>query len=203
MELKQKLSTQMHDLMNQMSVLLLQIDLGDRVKDQHALQKSSRQLFEGLKEMQMLLRLHLDRLKINRLDQPLCNAPQDALGRHEVLIEAAGIETEVHCDPDIVALYDALLVSTVISSAVFRALNSKAKRMVLHAEPSDGGYLFSVEDDGVLHGDDHVPIAEDERVDVLIGREVARGHSRGERQGRFSVGQSEQLGGNHITLWIP
>ncbi len=202
MEIQKRISKQMHDLMNQMGVMLLQIDMGAG-DDPLALQKSSRLLYEDLLDLQMLLRMHLGTLKLNRMDTPLCDALEDALGRHEILADAMGVEVVMNCDYSLVAHYDRGLVVNVLSNALLRGINTGATQIALTAKPSNGGYLFVVEDNG--SGEEPADQIQEgaERLDELIGQEVAKIHQRGEQEGTLMLGRSDSYGGSRVSLWIP
>ncbi len=201
MEIAPRISKQMHDLMNQMGVLMLQIDMVG-VDDQVALQQSSRRLFEELTLLQMLLRIHLGTLKLNRMDLPLCDAPEDAYGRHEALIEGrGGITVEVECDYDAFGNYDRALVVSVLSLALLQGVEAGATELLLTADAAaTGGYQFTVEDNRV-----ELPAAESVEgdLDLLVAREIVRIHDKaGEEPGGVIRERSERLGGTRLRLWI-
>lgn len=114
MEWSALVANQLHDLKNQLGVLMQRIDSGE-TGDLVTLQKSSRLIHDDLSSLLTLFRLEEETFTLTRLDLPLCDVPQEVAARHEPLIVSPGIELEIECDNTALGLYDRPLIVSVIA----------------------------------------------------------------------------------------
>mgnify|MGYP003958249139 CR=1 FL=1 len=197
-------ANQLHDLKNQLGVLMQQID-STQAEDRIPLQKSSRLIHDDLNSLLILFRMDENKFKLDRMDLPLCDVPEEAAARHEPLLRSSDIDLQLECDPDAYGFYDRPLLVSVLAHGVLNAINAQAKTIHLQAKLEGQGCCFSVDDDGVGL---NAPIEQSERipgagVGILLGKEVAAAHKRGEQQGELTLQPSEALGGTQLRLWIP
>jgi signal transduction histidine kinase len=205
MEWSTLVANQLHDLKNQLGVLMQRIDYGE-FEDLPLLQRSSRLIHDDLRALLILFRLQQNEFALTRLDLPLCDVPQEAVARHEPLIDSSGIRVEIECDSAAIALYDRPLLVSVVAHGLLNAINAGATAITLQARPHDRGSLFSVDDNG--SGLTGSAASSPETVvgtglGLRLGEEIAQAHQRGGRRGWLSLGPSERLGGSRLELWIP
>ncbi len=208
MEWSALVANQLHDLKNQLGVLMQRIDSGE-TNDLLLLQKSSRLIHDDLSSLLTLFRLEEETFSLTRLDLPLCDVPEEAAARHEPLIESAGITLDIECDPAALGLYDRPLIVSVIAHGVLNAINAGSTTIRLSALNQDRGSLFSVDDNGsgIIEGNtvdsDHAPGAAGTGIGLRLGEQIAMAHRRGDRCGWLKRIPSEQLGGSSLQLWVP
>ncbi len=203
MEWSTLVANQLHDLKNQLGVLMQQIDSGE-TNDITRLQKSSRLIHDELSSLLTLFRLQEHSFKLTRLDLPLCDVPEEAAARHEPLLESSGIQLEMDCDPELLGFYDRPLVVSVIAHGLLNAIAAGARTITLRAAQQDGGSLFTVQDDvsAGSHSDD-LPAAATAGtgIGLRLGEEIAIAHQRAGRTGWLRWSRKE--GGGVLQLWLP
>lgn len=207
MEWSALVANQLHDLKNQLGVLMQRIDSGE-TDDLILLQKSSRLIHDDLSSLLTLFRLEDETFSLSRLDLPLCDVPEEAAARHEPLIESSGIQLNIACDNSAIGFYDRPLIVSVIAHGLLNAIHANATTIALRALNHEGGALFSVDDNGA---DEALPTADNESsagvagtgIGLRLGEEIAKAHQRGGRCGWLKRIPSEQLGGSMLQLWIP
>lgn len=204
MEWSDLVANQLHDLKNQLAVLMQQIDSG-LPEDRIQLQKSSRLIHDDLNSLLVLFRLQGSDFTVNRMDLPLCDVPEEAVARHEPLLESAAVELQLECDPSAYGLYDRPLLVSVIAHGILNAIHAQADTIHLTAQLEEGGCSFSVDDNGIgLDGKsgDSAQLT-GSGVGIQLGREIVAAHRRGGREGALWLRPSQRLGGTELKVWIP
>ncbi len=201
MEWSTLVANQLHDLKNQLGVLMQRIDSGE-TDNIALLQKSSRLIHDDLSSLLTLYRLQEENLTLTRLDLPLCDVPEEAAARHEPLIESSGVKLEIDCDSGAIGFYDRPLIVSVIAHGLLNAINAGATTITLRAINREKGSLFTVEDNGPGL-DNQTETTTGTGIGLRLGEEIAKAHQRGERNGWLKLYSSHKLGGTELQLWIP
>lgn len=204
MEWTALVANQLHDLKNQLGVLMQRIDSGD-TEDIATLQKSSRLIHDDLSMLLTLFRLKEgeDQFKLTRFDLPLCDVPEEAAARHQPLIERAKIDLTIECHPHQIGFYDRPLLVSIIAHGVLNAINAGASKIILRATEYDGGALFEVEDNGSGLEKGKAIQGSGTGVGLRLGSEIAQAHKRSERAGWLKLEEGRLLEGARLQLWIP
>ena len=204
MEWSELLANQLHDLKNQLGVLMQQIDTGD-LEQLPAMQQSSRLIHDDLNGVLMLYRMQQEQFRLDRMDLPLCDVPQEAVARHLPLLERAGITVTIDCDVHAYGFYDRPLLVSVMAHGLLNAIHADASQILFSATREEGGACFTLDDDGVglgnLKGAERAE--EGSGIGLVLGRAIAAAHQRAGHEGVLSLQASERLNGAQLKLWIP
>ncbi|MBT7306934.1 MAG: HAMP domain-containing histidine kinase [Gammaproteobacteria bacterium] len=205
MEWSELVANHLHDMKNQLGVLMQQIDSSSRGEEKLELQRSSRQIHDNLIALLTLFRLEKGELVINRMDLPLCDVLQEAAGREDVLLDASSIRLETQCSRNAYGFYDRPLLVSVVSHGILNAIQAGASKIVLGASEQDGGALFTVNDNGggLSEAPDKAKKRSATGVGLRLGEEIVSAHCRKGRCGEISLQPSESLGGTELSIWVP
>lgn len=137
---------------------------------------------------------------------------EEVVARHATTSHATGCQIRFDCDSDLTGFFDVGIVTVVLDTCIYNAINAGAKSICLRAASADGFLQIHVDDDGPGFPDEMlqgVILAGKLKVDegstglgLYFANTLLAHHKEGELVGGIRLGSSPE-GGARVTLLLP
>lgn len=137
---------------------------------------------------------------------------EEVVARHATTSHATGCQIGFDCDGDLTGFFDVGIVTVVLDTCIYNAINAGAKNICIRAVSADGFLQIHVDDDGPGFPDEMlqgVILAGKLKVDegstglgLYFANTLLAHHKEGEQVGGIRLGKSP-AGGARVTLLMP
>lgn len=137
---------------------------------------------------------------------------EEVVARHATTSHATGCSIAFECDSDLTGFFDIGILTVVLDTCLYNAINAGATAIVLRADTDDGFLQIHVDDNGpgfpedMLQGDIATGKLKVDQGSTGLGLYFANtllGHHReGDKEGAIVLGKSPE-GGARVTLRLP
>jgi len=156
MDLSDIIASSIHDIKNSLGVMLGNLDAliddpGNHIANRrqaNALRQEIRRANRNLIQLLILYKLNNKQICARLAEYNIDELLQDIVADNIALCQSLSLTISARCDPDLAGFFDLELVRGVLDSTVGNATRYAKSEILLTAEPSDGGLVFRVMDDG-------------------------------------------------------
>jgi len=217
------IASSVHDMKNSIAMLMSSLDemideLPDPTERQDklisTLQYEASRVNNDLIHLLSFYRLKKNNLPITLDEHFVFDVLEEQIAYNKMLAEKRGIKVSLHCDSELVAYFDAEMVSGILNNILINSIRYSNKSIEVSASEVEGFVKVSVSDDGCGFPDKMLvkPGSYFNSVDFTTGStglglyfagQIASLHKHDGREGYIELSNGGSLGGGVFSLYIP